>query len=362
MLFNRFAVLCVLIILCFTIDSSAAIENDVLKDIETNLGNYSFEQVYNYIKSGDLKLSPDAVFSYILNLLFGEIKEVFKLLIYIIVAACINSFITALDASFMSKEVNTAVFSAFYAVFIVIIARVYSEAGEVCLKLLQNVCAILSACVPVCISLIVSTANITKGLALRPLYLYFLEIIAKFSKNFVLPMINSLFAISIIGCISNRFSVKNLTDFLRKIIKWGMTLVLSVFIGSVSIVGVITDKVVIKGAKAVKFIFGNFVPVVGRLLSDTVDTVSSAAIIIKNTAGISGIIIIILICLPPILKLFAMSISFRMCAALIEPISDPRLSKILSILSSSVELMLGICISVSVVFAVSISILISIGG
>lgn len=362
MLYKKFALYTVIIILIFSVCAEASMEDEVLSDIDIKYNEYSFEDIFKSVKEGNFDLSPDAIFSFIIGSIFHEMKELFRILIYIICAACINSFITALNTSFLSKEVNTAVFCAFYAVFIVIIAQAYSEAGEICFDFLQNICAILSACVPVCISLIISIGNITKGLAMKPLYIFFLEIISIFSKNFVFPLINSLFAISIIGCISNRFSVKNLTDFIRKIIKWGMTLVLSVFLSSVSIVGVITDKVVLKGAKTAKFVLGNFVPVVGRLLSETVDTVSSAALVIKNTAGISGIIIIVIICLPPILKLFAMSISYRFCAALIEPISDPRLSNMLSSLSSTIELMLGVCISVAVVFAVSVSILISIGG
>ena len=66
-------------------------------------------------------------------------------------------------------------------------------------------------------------------------------------------------------------------------------ILLTVFLGVISVQGAssaVTDGVTVKTAK---FITGNFVPVIGRVFTDATDTVISASMLLKNTVGIAGV-------------------------------------------------------------------------
>lgn len=54
----------------------------------------------------------------------------------------------------------------------------------------------------------------------------------------------------------------------------------------------VTDGVAIRAAK---YVTSNFIPVIGRMFTDATDTVLSASILLKNSIGIAGVIIILLI-------------------------------------------------------------------
>lgn len=325
---------------------------------DTNL----FSEVYSKIKNNELTFDFKNIFNTCINIFIKEVKNILSLLKYMLIVVFLNGFVSVFNVSFVSKGVNNAVYLSCYCVFIILVSNAFSSAGDICVSLITKVIAILKASIPVCISLIASIGSVTSQIMLKPFYLFFLGFISSFCMNFILPVINAYFALNIVGCMSNRFSVKNLSDLLKKIIKWTMVGTVTIFIGSMSVMGLMTDKIIFRGTKGIKFALGNFVPVVGRMLSDTVETVTATAILIKNSIGISGIVMISIICIPPVIKLLAIAFSYKLCSALIEPFCDARLSNMLSVLSSSIELMLGICITVGIVLAVSVSILINIGG
>src|SRR5690625_3422700 len=99
---------------------------------------------------------------------------------------------------------------------------------------------------------------------------------------------------------------------------------LTIFLGVMSVQGTVSavqDGIAMKTAK---FITGNFIPVIGRTFTDAADTVLSASLLLKNAVGIVGVIIIVFIALFPTLKIFAIALTYKVAAAILQPIGDRK--------------------------------------
>ena len=83
--------------------------------------------------------------------------------------------------------------------------------------------------------------------------------------------------------------------------------------------------------------------------------------IIKNAIGSIGLIVIILIILYPIIKLILSSLIFKLSAALLEPITDKRITSSIAAAGESLVLIMSCVVSVSIMFFILISIMISAG-
>ena len=59
---------------------------------------------------------------------------------------------------------------------------------------------------------------------------------------------------------------------------------------------------------------GNFIPVIGRMFTDAADTVINASVLLKNTVGMAGVIILLLITFPAI-KILMISFIYKLAAA-----------------------------------------------
>lgn len=102
-------------------------------------------------------------------------------------------------------------------------------------------------------------------------------------------------------------------------------IVLTVFVGVVSLEGTLSSGVDGITAKTTKAVVSSAIPVVGKILGDAVDTVLGCGIVLKNAVGLVGVVIVIGICIMPILKLFVLSVSYKLLSTVVQPIADEKL-------------------------------------
>lgn len=113
-------------------------------------------------------------------------------------------------------------------------------------------------------------------------------------------------------------------------------------------------------AKTTKAAISNFVPVVGKILGDAVDTVIGCSNILKNAIGTVGVIVIIGICVLPIIKLAILTITYHITAALCQPIADAKIVDLLSQIGDTFKILLAMLISISVMLIIGITLVIKI--
>lgn len=135
----------------------------------------------------------------------------------------------------------------------------------------------------------------------------------------------------------------------------------NIFISMLTIRGFTAESLDIVTAKTAKFAVDNFVPIVGKAISEAIATVAGYSILLKNAVSSLGLIIVIAIVLVPIIKIFIMATMYRLTAAIIEPISDNRIVSAISSVGDSLILIMSCVIVVSVLFFVMISIIASAG-
>ena len=95
-------------------------------------------------------------------------------------------------------------------------------------------------------------------------------------------------------------------------------------------------------------------------MGDSVETVIGAFGILKNSVGVIGIVVILSLTVFPIIKLLIMYILFNLAAAFSEMVADEKIVKLIEGLSDNIKLLLGILISVTIMFIIEIVIVIKI--
>lgn len=152
-----------------------------------------------------------------------------------------------------------------------------------------------------------------------------------------------------------------MVSLIRQIVSWSLGIILTAFIIAVSVQG--TLGAVIDGAtqKAAKFAISTFIPIVGKTLSDAADTVIGCAVVIRNAAGAGAMAGILLICAVPLIKIIALAGLFKAAGALLEPISESRITDCINDIAGSMIHIFALSASVAFMFIVSVTALVSAG-
>jgi stage III sporulation protein AE len=133
---------------------------------------------------------------------------------------------------------------------------------------------------------------------------------------------------------------------------------LTFFLGLTAIQGVaggIGDALTLRTAK---FMTGTFIPVVGKMLADAVETVAGYSLLLKNSATVAGLVILSIIIAFPLLKLLALIIIFKFSGALIQPLGETALGEALQTMGNCLALVFAAVATVALAFFIGIAIII----
>lgn len=195
---------------------------------------------------------------------------------------------------------------------------------------------------------------------IQPILLFLITFIGNLINTFIIPILLIGTALGIISKISSYAQVDKLSKFLKSGIVWILGFVLTLFVGILSLEGNLTAGVDGITAKTAKVAVSSFVPVVGKILGDAVDSVLGCSSILKNAVGVVGIIIVIGICIAPILKLAILMIMYKATAALAQPIADEKVVGVVEQMSDTFKVLLAILCSIAVMLIVGITLIIKI--
>lgn len=160
-------------------------------------------------------------------------------------------------------------------------------------------------------------------------------------------------------------------DGLRRIgslLKWLITVLLSgvllAFVGYLNLTGVISGGADAATVKAAKFTISNLVPVVGGVISDAAETLLAGASILRNAAGVFGMLAVLGICLVPFLNLGVHYLMYKCTAALAATVSaDGRVTGLIESLSTAFGLILAMTASCGVLLVIAmVSAVTAVGG
>lgn len=323
--------------------------------------DFDAQKIIKDVSTGSFSMNPLSILNKALSYLFKEISQNADVLIKLIIIVVLCAILKNIKTSFMSESASDIAFLACYVIIVSILLLSFNTAISLGRNTLENMVNFMYSSTPIMISLLVSSGNVASGGILQPLLLGVIGILATIIKNIYIPIIFLSTILSIINNISSKIQISKLAHLLKQFALWSFGLILTIFISMISIqgaVGAVIDGVT---SKTVKFAVGSFIPVAGKYLADATDLVISSTLLIKNAAGVAVMLGIIAICAVPLLKMLAMIALYKITSALLEPISDSRITSCINDISNSISFILGINAAASVMFILSISSIIAAG-
>lgn len=119
----------------------------------------------------------------------------------------------------------------------------------------------------------IATGSTISANAIGPILLFLVTFISNIIADIFIPIILVSTVLSIISQISDRVQISNLAKFLKSSIIWTLGIALTIFVGILSLEGTLGSSVDGITAKTAKAVVSSSIPVVGKLLGDTVDAV-----------------------------------------------------------------------------------------
>lgn len=290
-----------------------------------------------------------------------EVRANLHLMGKLLFLAVLCALLQNLQTSFENSTIAALSYQVCYIFLVVISLTAFYNALVLARETVGTMVGLMEALLPLIITLLAGVGALTSAALFTPLMLFVVSTVSLVVKDLVLPLLFLTAVLECVNYLSNNYRLSNLAGIFKQagMIALGLTLV--IFIGIISIQGAaggIADGLALRTAK---YATATFIPVVGKMFSDTVELVMGASLLIKNAVGIFGVITIATICAFPIIKLLALIAIMKLTGALIQPMGDEKMAKCLEALGNNLLLVFGGVLTVALMFFLAITIMIGTG-
>lgn len=293
--------------------------------------------------------------------LWHEVLYNGKLLVTIVMLTVFSMVLETLQNAFERNAVSKVAYSITYMVLIIIAVNSFHVAMGYAKGAIESMIQFMLAMVPLLLTLLASMGNVVTVSVLHPLIIFMIHAVGTLIYTLVFPLLFFSAVLHITSALSEKFKVTQLANLLRNISVGIMGVLLTVFLGVISVQGVtgaVTDGVTLRTAK---FVTGNFVPVVGRMFSDAADTVISASMLAKNAIGLAGVIVLLFISAFPAIKILTLALIYNVAAAVMQPLGDSPIVTCLETIGKTMIYVFAALAAVSLMFFLAVTIILTAG-
>ena len=360
--------------ICFASETDTS-QEEILESQQDSLNISSFlEEAQKYTKDtfenidiGELftsaitgNIDNTAIVKSIANLIGKEVVDCITILGSIVVIIVIHSILKSVSEGLENKSISQITYYVQYILIVTLVMGNFADIIAMVKTSIESLVGFMNSLIPLLITLMLTTGNIASAGLLEPIILFIITFIGNFIVSVLIPFVLLSTALRIVSKVSNRVQVDKLSKFFNSTVVWILGIALTLFVGVISIEGSLSSTVDGITAKTAKAAVSNFIPVVGKILGDAVDTVIGCSNILKNAVGIIGVIIIIGICIAPIIKLAILMGLYYLAGAICQPIADEKIVKLLEEMGNTFKMLLAIMCSVSVMLIVGTTLVLKI--
>jgi stage III sporulation protein AE len=301
------------------------------------------------------KLNISGLFGMIVDLLGVELKSGISSMIAILIVIVIHSILKAVIENLGNESVARIAYFVQYLIIVSLVVSNFTDLILVVKNAISEIINFMMLLIPILTALMLTTGAIVSTTVTESVLLVLINVIGRIIGNLIIPLLLAGTSLAIVNSVSDKVQVSRLAKFINSLAVWILGVVLTVFVAVLLIEGTLSTSVDGLTAKTAKTAISTFIPVVGKIMGDTVDTVIGCANLLKNAVGIIGVLILFGIVAIPIIKVAIMWALIRLLASLCEVIADEKIVRLFDIMSESYKVLFGILISVSIMFIVGVT-------
>ena len=317
-------------------------------------GSISFYEILERLWNGETEDVMNEIGKIIKDTLFSELSQNRKNFVQIILLAVFAAMFSNLASGIFASSLQDTGFYVVYLAMTALVLQSFFLMLSIAKGALMEVFTFMEVFIPAYAIAITMVSGSASSIAVYELTFLLIKGCQWVLKAVILPLIEAYMMIGILNSLEATDKFSNMGNLIKKgteqILKWGTGMILGMnLIQNMVLPAVDSMKSALwqKGLSAI--------PVAGNILSGLTSGILGASVLIKNSVGAGCLIILVLLCLVPVMKLLVFMLSFHLCSAFLQPISDKRLMKLLDVTGESGRLFLQTVLTCLTLFFITIA-------
>ena len=296
---------------------------------------------------------------------FGEIGKAFlyqqllpdkKILVQVILLVLAASLFSNFTGMFGKGETGGISFYMVYLFLLTILMKSFGQMSRIISSGLEDFVFFIKALMPSYFLAVTAAGGVASAMIFYNMVLAVIYVIQVILLKLVVPGIHLFVLFQLVNYLHKEDILSKMAEFLKTILEWTLHTCVAVLVGMQVIQNMISPAVdslkrdvIGKTATAI--------PAVGNAIDGVTEVALGTAVLIRNCIGVVGILVLLLLGLPPIIRLGVTTLIYKLLAAVVQPVADKRMTGCLSTMGEGCRLLLRVLLTVELLLLITIAIL-----
>lgn len=296
---------------------------------------------------------------------FGEIGKAFlyqqllpdkKILVQLILLVLAASLFSNFTGMFGKGETGGISFYMVYLFLLTILMKSFGQMSRIISSGLEDFVFFMKALMPSYFLAVTAAGGVASAMIFYNMVLAVIYVIQVILLKLVVPGIHLFVLFQLVNYLHKEDILSKMAEFLKTILEWTLHTCVAVLVGMQVIQNMISPAVdslkrdvIGKTATAI--------PAVGNAIDGVTEVALGTAVLIRNCIGVVGILVLLLLGLPPIIRLGVTTLIYKLLAAVVQPVADKRMTGCLSTMGEGCRLLLRVLLTVELLLLITIAIL-----
>lgn len=296
---------------------------------------------------------------------FGEIGKAFlyqqllpdkKILVQVILLVLAASLFSNFTGMFGKGETGGISFYMVYLFLLTILMKSFGQMSRIISSGLEDFVFFMKALMPSYFLAVTAAGGVASAMIFYNMVLAVIYVIQVVLLKLVVPGIHLFVLFQLVNYLHKEDILSKMAEFFKTILEWTLHTCVAVLVGMQVIQNMISPAVdslkrdvIGKTATAI--------PAVGNAIDGVTEVALGTAVLIRNCIGVVGILVLLLLGLPPIIRLGVTTLIYKLLAAVVQPVADKRMTGCLSTMGEGCRLLLRVLLTVELLLLITIAIL-----
>lgn len=287
--------------------------------------------------------------------LVGEIADNKNLMIMLITVVLMGSLFVNLSGSMGNGFISENGFYITYLIITAIMLTSFMITMDLVQETIRALLTMIKIIIPVYAIAVNFVGHAVTSAAMYEIIMIGIWLVEAVILNLLIPMIRFFVIVTLVNNLNKEDYFSKMCRLINNLVNWILKSVIFFIAGLNIIKSLIEPHIDMLGKNAVNRIVASLPS--GTMVSVLTGTFLGAGVVVKNSIGIAGIILIGLIVAAPVIKSIFVMLIIRITSVILQPIGEKRYIEGLEGLAQGVKLLLLCLFSAVVLFVLTIAIM-----
>lgn len=294
------------------------------------------------------------LFEKIFSAVFSEVREFRGTLIQIIILCIVFAILYNFANVFENPAVTDISFYMVYILLLVLLMKSFFVLRDVSVVAISRVMMFLKVVIPLFTASMVFSGQVTTAAGFYDLTFVLIYGMEWLMQRLLIPGIQIYVVLELMNHLTGEEMLSRMTSLIKSGILWAVKCLFTIVIGINVVQNLLTPVIdTFKSSLIAKT--AGMMPGLGTSINAVTEIMVGSGIIIKNGIGMAAIVVLLVLCAGPLIKVWVMTFLYKLLAAMMQPVSDKRMIGCIAGAGDGGNLLCKVVVTTTVLFLVTIA-------